>query len=415
MSVNKCYLFHFVTYFHLDFQTNANFFLLTTYVHKKFIYYFYLIIFFVNFRQDAIEFISEHKSISDDISMIECNNVVKKVTPNNLNDPKIVKDEQQDEISEILTVQFDTQSEQALLQQFELSKSKSKELEVQKSPVFNRTRFRGKKKSPKKSVSCQIFPTTEQEKKIQTPKEQLTENKKFDHENRVTNFNKSIFSSVKEEDNFISPKSKSNQKLRISNICNVNPKLFDKGNKLKQTKLVFTTDEEKIDISQRNKRNQLENSVSDSLFDSTLFNSNINENMDIDTSDTSFDSVAVNNVTTLSSTPKKIINLNKKDFDKISPTKENKRVQENEMKTQKKNSKANSKPFETQASVQFLSPRKKEISETKNMHNYNFDSDTEFNYDDNSLQKQNTTNRRKNLVGFLKKASVLKENSHKGM
>ncbi|XP_043468986.1 DNA endonuclease RBBP8-like [Leptopilina heterotoma] len=351
--------------------------------------------------KDAAELVSENKNISDDISIIESNNVTN-LTSDIVDNQKIAKDNPPlHEELEILSVQFDTESEQSLLKQFEESKLKinPKESQLQKSPVFSRNKIREKKKN----FSCKIFPTSER--KSLSAKEQITENPKSAQENVASNI--SLFSSPREKDLFISPKVKSNQKLGVSNLYNVSSKQSTKGNKLKQTKLVFLADEEKVDISEKTDMKIKEEK--DSIFDMSLFNSNINvENMEVDMDDTFPNSKTTNIETTLgSSTPKA---GNKTNFDKISPTKENKEVGEGKIKVKKMFSLMNFNTSEPQATTTtFLSPRKQE---TKIVHHS--DSDTDFSFqDDYLLNKQSSQSGKKNLVGFVKKASVLKESSHK--
>lgn len=325
--------------------------------------------------------------------MIECNNVIEKSTPDNLDVQDIVENNLLlDEIPEILSVQFDTESEHSLMKQFEESKlnSNNNESQIQKSPVFSRNKIRGKK-----NFSCKIYPNIE--------KEKITEIPKSANDNNLSNMNISLFSSVKENDIFTSPKLKPSQKLGVSNLYNVNSKMSCKGNKFKQTKLVFITDEEKTDISKEtNITSKAENRTIDSLFDTSLFNSNINvENMDIDMDETFASSKSTIDTTLGSSTPKRITKSIECVFEKISPAKENK------IKIKNNISQINSS-YEPEASLtQFLSPKK-----------HHSDSDTDFSFqEDHHLMKKKTTHRvaRKNLVGFIKKASVLKENSHKGM
>lgn len=351
--------------------------------------------------KDAAEFVSENKNASDDISIIESNLITESV-----DNQKIVKENPPlHEEAEVLSIQFDTESEQSLLKQFEESKLKlnPKESQLQKSPVFSRNKIREKKKN----FSCKIFPTCER--KSLSAKEQITESPKSAQENHASNI--SLFSSPSEKDIFTSPKIlKTSQKLGVSNLYNVSSKQSAKGNKLKQTKLVFLADDEKIDISEKTDMKLLEDhSAMDSIFDTSLFNSNINvENMDVDMDDTFSNSKS----TTLdASTPKAV---NKTNFDKISPTKENKESGENRIKVKKMFTLMNSNSLEQQAATTtttttFLSPKKQE---TKIVHHS--DSDTDFSFqDDYLLNKQSTQSGGKKLVGFVKKASVLKESSHK--
>ena len=193
------------------------------------------------------------------------------------------------EIPEVLSVEFNSDSEQSLLEQFERSKSASNSSEqLQKSPVIgNQKRIKLKKsQSPRVDVPLkEVSPSSDKKDSKKLKNEPVTESpKSISGVAKPLDTSKSLFSSFKEENQtFVSPGPKVCSKLGLTKLYNVNTKLLSNGKKLKQTKLIFTTEDEVTDISSANFSNKATRDTCDSIFDLSLFNNNADiENMDTD-------------------------------------------------------------------------------------------------------------------------------------
>ena len=349
----------------------------------------------------------------------------------------------ENEIPEILSVEFDSSSEQSLLEQYERSKSISScnENQLQKSPVFCRKRIKSKKsQSPRvdlssRELSCNDSkdePEIIKKEPVIEPQESVVEDLE------PLNNSKSLFCSFKEkeDESFIPPQS--NVKLGITKLYNVDTKFLSNGKRLKQTKLIFTAEEEKTDVSSRNCSIKATVGDCNSMYDLSLFSKVDNfesTEMEMETPKppTESSSSARNDM----SSNTEIQENDSNDFVNISPCTVNSSFRRNKKlklkkridilkkswnisESPKKNQVECSKYitsttdlefFNPQAcSTQIMSQKHEDKNEVKLIKDSSFDSDTDFSFERKfSLKKEFPERKKKIITVDVSKKSFLSE------
>ncbi|XP_033230170.1 uncharacterized protein LOC117181516 isoform X2 [Belonocnema kinseyi] len=244
-------------------------------------------------RSDSSETVSKldlkSRRFRDDIFIQEGNNSPEKMLTVDAHTPtkskKILAENE-------ITAQFDYDFGQSWLEQSERSKSASisSEHQLQKSPLIgNQKRTKLKKsQSPRMDLTQRLSPSSAKDDSKKVKNEPHTVSQISVYEDvKPLDTTESLFTSIKEKEDqtFVSPQPKPRSKLGITKLYNVNTKLLSNGNKVKQTKLVFTTEEEKTDISSANCSNQAEIDTCDSIFNLTILNDAVVENMNTEIED----------------------------------------------------------------------------------------------------------------------------------
>lgn len=375
----------------------------------------------IHFRSQAVSKLNlKSRRVSDDIPIQEGNNSPEIILTG---DPQTPTKSKKIPAENEITVEFDSDSDQSWLEHSGPSKSASisSEHQLQKSPLIgNQKRTKLKKsQSPRMDLTPQIVsPSSAKEDSKKVKNEPDTESQRSVYKDvKPLDTTKTFFTSLKEKEDqtFVSPQPKPRSKLGITKLYNVNTNLLNNGNKLKQTKLVFTAEEEKTDISSANVSNQSEIDTCDSIFNLTILNDAVVENMNTDIEDPFPSRNSSSNTEKITDSFEKPLVTEEDDIIEIYPSPLNsciKRSKNQKLKKQddisKKSSKVSKSPkrdnsvpskvFTLKTDDIFFAPQgcSTQISLSKNADKCDMrsiqdlctDSDTNFNFDEKNTSKK---------------------------